>query len=250
MGRPAKDWSNQTVGNLLVLYREGTSADGHALWKCECQCDKKTIVYKTSNQLTKGSKFLSCGCLINEANKQARLNQYNKTLLNKRFGKLVVKECLGSNNKGALLWRCTCDCGNLNFVTTTHHLTSGNTKSCGCLSSVGELNIQNILINNQILFIKEKSFDDLHYNNDINSHPRFDFYLPELNRLIEFDGSQHYNQTNLNWEDQISLQDRQQRDQLKNQWAAAHNIPLVRIPYWEKDNITLEMLLGDKYLVG
>ena len=231
MGRPSKDWSNQTVGNLLVLYREGTSADGHALWKCECQCDKKTIVYKTSNQLTKGSKFLSCGCLINEANKQARLNQYNKTLLNKRFGKLVVKECLGSNNKGALLWRCTCDCGNLNFVTTTHHLTSGNTKSCGCLSSVGELNIQNILINNQILFIKEKSFDDLHYNNDINSHPRFDFYLPELNRLIEFDGSQHYNKTNLNWEEQISLQNRQQRDQLKNQWAAAHNIPLVRIPY-------------------
>ena len=178
MGRPAKDWSNQTVGNLLVLYREGTSADGHALWKCECQCDKKTIMYKTSNQLTKGSKFLSCGCLINEANKQARLNQHNKTLLNKRFGKLVVKECLGSNNKGALLWRCTCDCGNLNFVTTTHHLTSGNTKSCGCLSSVGELNIQNILINNQILFIKEKSFDDCRFP-DTNRLARFDFYVNE-----------------------------------------------------------------------
>ena len=40
------------------------------------------------------------------------------------------------------------------------------------------------------------------------------------------------------------------RDLFRNQWAAAHNIPLVRIPYWEKDNITLEMLLGDKYLMG
>ena len=42
----------------------------------------------------------------------------------------------------------------------------------------------------------------------------------------------------------------EQRDLFRNQWAAAHNIPLVRIPYWERDNITLEMLLGDKYLVG
>ena len=73
--------------------------------------------------------------------------------------------------------------------------------------------------------------------------------MPELNRLIEFDGSQHYNKTNLNWEEQIPLQDRQQRDQLKNEWAAAHNIPLVRIPYWERDNITLDMILGNKYLI-
>lgn len=35
----------------------------------------------------------------------------------------------------------------------------------------------------------------------------------------------------------------------KNEWAAAHNIPLVRIPYTERDNITLDMLLGDRFLV-
>ena len=35
----------------------------------------------------------------------------------------------------------------------------------------------------------------------------------------------------------------------KFEWAAAHNIPLVRIPYCERDNITLDMLLGDQYLV-
>ena len=40
----------------------------------------------------------------------------------------------------------------------------------------------------------------------------------------------------------------EQRDEEKNQWAKRHNIPLVRIPYYERDNITLEMLLGDEYL--
>lgn len=27
-----------------------------------------------------------------------------------------------------------------------------------------------------------------------------------------------------------------------------HNLPLVRIPYKERDNITLDLIMGDKYL--
>jgi len=41
------------------------------------------------------------------------------------------------------------------------------------------------------------------------------------------------------------LERRQERDQKKNDWAATNNIPLVRIPYWERDNITLEMIMGN-----
>lgn len=40
------------------------------------------------------------------------------------------------------------------------------------------------------------------------------------------------------------------RDNEKNEYALSHNIPLVRIPYWERDNITLDMLLGDQYLIS
>lgn len=245
IGRPAKDLTGQCFGNLIVIKRKGSTNDGHALWECECQCKDKKIVYKSSNQLRRGTP--SCGCLVSLLISEAAKKQYNN-LSEQRFGKLVAKEYIKINKPGAW-WRCECDCGNKNFITTAHHLTSGNTKSCGCLNSLGELIIQNILIDNQILFIKEKSFDDLHYDDNINSHPRFDFYLPELNRLIEFDGTQHSYQTNLNWEKNISLEERQQRDKIKNEWAAAHSIPLVRIPYWKRDNITLEMILGDEYLV-
>lgn len=38
-------------------------------------------------------------------------------------------------------------------------------------------------------------------------------------------------------------------DKIKNEYALSHNIPLVRIPYKERDHITLEMIMGDKYLV-
>ena len=39
------------------------------------------------------------------------------------------------------------------------------------------------------------------------------------------------------------------RDEEKNQYALSNNILLVRIPYTERDNITLETLLGNQYLV-
>ena len=31
-------------------------------------------------------------------------------------------------------------------------------------------------------------------------------------------------------------------------YAKENNIELIRIPYWERDNITLEMILGNQYL--
>ena len=42
-------------------------------------------------------------------------------------------------------WKCQCDCGNITSV-RTEHLSQGHIKSCGCLKSVGESNIANILI--------------------------------------------------------------------------------------------------------
>ena len=64
--------------------------------------------------------------------------------------------------------------------------------------------------------------------------------------MIEFDGEQHYKEVS-QW--RTSLETIKRRDKEKNEYALSHNIPLVRIPYWERDNITLDMIMGDKYLV-
>lgn len=77
---------------------------------------------------------------------------------------------------------------------------------------------------------------------------RYDFVILKNNtpiRLIEFDGEQHYKNI-ANWD---SLELQQKRDQIKNEYALSHNIPLVRIPYWERDNITLDMIMGEQYEV-
>ena len=75
-----------------------------------------------------------------------------------------------------------------------------------------------------------------------------DFYCPKLKLIIEIDGEQHFSSTG-GWNDENNLMLVKKRDKVKNEQALSHNIPLVRIPYWERDNITLEMIMGDKYLV-
>lgn len=67
-------------------------------------------------------------------------------------------------------------------------------------------------------------------------------------RLVEFDGPQHEKPYEY-FGGELHFQETQYNDNLKNEYARAHNIPLVRIPYKERDHITLEMIMGDKYLV-
>ena len=73
--------------------------------------------------------------------------------------------------------------------------------------------------------------------------------MPEYNRLIEFDGKQHFQECGGVWDKNDNLKQRQERDKIKNQYALDNNIDLIRIPYWERDNITIDYILGNKFLI-
>ena len=47
-----------------------------------------------------------------------------------------------------------------------------------------------------------------------------------------------------------NFQQRQEYDIIKNNYAKSHNIPLKRIPYWDFDQITLENIMSDKWLIN
>lgn len=49
-----------------------------------------------------------------------------------RFGRLTVSHRVGSNPRGAALWRCACDCGRAHTASGVE-LRKGNIRSCGCL---------------------------------------------------------------------------------------------------------------------
>lgn len=231
---------NQRFGRLVVI-KEEEHKNGNAQWLCQCDCGEQCI--RTTTSLHRDTMH-SCGCY----NKEQITLLNKKDLTGQKFGRLtVIKETDQRKSYGGIIWECQCDCGNFCYI-TTNSLTTGNTSSCGCItSSIGEDNIEQILKQNNILYIKQ-------YTNSELKLKRFDFAIIDTKdkvvRLIEFDGQQHYTDSSGIWNSKESLKDIQKRDQIKNQYALNHNIPLVRIPYWERDNITLDMIMGDKYLIG
>lgn len=87
-------------------------------WNCLCDCGNNIIV-KTVD-LNKGS-VKSCGCLIGENG------------VSYKPGDKINRLTTISYKKGGI-WICHCECGNIIEV-PTGALTSGNTKSCGCLKT-------------------------------------------------------------------------------------------------------------------
>lgn len=54
-----------------------------------------------------------------------------RALDGRRFGKLLVASDGGRDRRGAVLWRCLCDCGKTTLVRGSS-LVQGRTASCGC----------------------------------------------------------------------------------------------------------------------
>lgn len=111
-----------------------------------------------------------------------------------------------------------------------------------CRASRGELSILSYLSIHNIQCHREKSFDGL-INPITRARLWFDFYLPELNTLIEFDGKQHFlpvafdSDTSAETK-QANLAGTKYRDQIKNEYATNNNIKLIRIPYTQINHIS------------
>lgn len=237
---------------LFPVYVKGRSSK-RIYWLCRCDCGNYIVCRADCLQ---NQHIQSCGCMIVEGVYKKSQDIIDE-MIGERFGKLrVVKfvgyKKVGVNSVGRAMFMCECDCGNNNFVVSGFSLRTGKTLSCGCLTrSIGEENIENILKANNIHFKPEYIFLDL--RSDRDGYLRYDFAILDSNnspiRLIEFDGEQHFKPVNIfGGEEKFKI--RQENDALKNQYALSHNIPLVRIPYYLRDNITIQDLLEDKYLIS
>jgi hypothetical protein len=104
-----------------------------------------------------------------------------------------------------------------------------------CCESKGEAKVSKYLLENDISFTPQKTFRTLRDKRLLKP----DFYLENLNLLIEYDGEYHYKAIRGSTPEikQKNLEIQQRRDKIKTEWAKANNIPLLRIPYWDFDRI-------------
>jgi len=101
-----------------------------------------------------------------------------------------------------------------------------------CNTSKGEIKIAKFLKNNTLNFLSEYTFKNCKKNGIL----RFDFYLPDHNILIEFDGEQHYKPIKF-FGGEKEFKKLQERDKIKTEYCKKNNIKLIRIPYTEFNNI-------------
>lgn len=205
------------------------------MWKCKCSCGKETII---NGHSIRTGQILSCGCLRNEKVAKAIVVD----LINQRFGKLTVIEKTDKRGSdGSIIWKCRCDCGNECEV-NGNYLKNGDTKSCGCIKSKGELKILQLLKDNNIIFNQQKTFENCRFP-ETNRLAFFDFYI-DNKYIIEFDGEQHFKSGSENgWNNEENFKKTQERDKIKNQYCFDHNIPIIRIPYTHLNELCLEDLL-------
>ena len=106
-----------------------------------------------------------------------------------------------------------------------------------CNKSSTEQKIGEILQQYKINYIPQYSFVGCR---DQRVLP-FDYYLNDYNILIEYDGEQHYHPVNFGGISDAEANENfmitQRHDLIKTQYCDKNNIPLIRIPYWEKNNL-------------
>lgn len=239
-----EDLSNQRFGRLTALYPVEKGKYKY-YWHCKCDCGEEKDILTAS---LKNGSSQSCGCLRKDVTHKRSIID----LTGQKFGKLTVLRQIPSYEHNWVteqaVWECQCDCGSI-VKAAGADLRSGKMMSCGCLKSKGEAIIEQLLIENHIQYVKHKRFSDCLFHEKENERgAEFDFYIIHKNKkyLVEYDGIQHFqNRSEKGWNNYKNLISTQKHDKIKNQYCLINNIPLIRIPYFHLDQITIKDLLLD-----
>lgn len=137
-------------------------------------------------------------------------------------------------NSGSKL-KVRCPKGHEHEVTWGHF--NSGVRCPECNISKGEKAISLFLEENNIDYKFQKGFKDCKDKKVL----RFDFYLSKYNIAVEYDGIQHFEPVDFSGKNKKLAEERfkeqQIKDNIKTQYCLDNNIKLIRIPYWEFDNI-------------
>lgn len=133
--------------------------------------------------------------------------------------------------------KCRCRICNCEWFGYPANLLNQTAGCPSCNISIGERKLLNTLESIGISYIPQYTFDDLENKKKL----RFDAYDINNNILFEYQGEQHYYPVDWGnkgekWaKEEFELT--QSRDNLKREYCNVNNIPVIEIPYWERDNM-------------
>lgn len=205
--------------------------------KVKLYCSKHNIEWETTPQrLLKSNGCQKCG--LEKLSKQSFItrSEYINKLSIANPNLELLSEYNGMEKDVTV--RCK-KCGH-SFTTNAHSLIANGTSCRKCsFTYKGEDRIIEILNNMNIDYVHQYRFLDC---KDKRPLP-FDFYLPKFNTCIEFDGQQHFEPK---FGDK-SFQDTIKHDKIKDEYCKKNNINLIRIPYYNSNNI--ERIIKDNIMI-
>lgn len=198
---------------------------------------KVNIHFMCPNHIDKGVQKIKYNNLLNSNGRckycagRERTKEDLQNELNELHGLVTILEYTDY----ASPLKAKCNICNLEWETKGVNLTQGH-RCPNCAKSNFELEIAKILDKWGYSHI-----DEFWYKNCRNKNPLpFDFYLDDFNILIEADGEHHYKPIRRGSMTDDDAEDRLKQiifhDEIKTEYCKANNIPLIRIPYWERDH--------------
>ena len=188
-------------------------------------------------KIESSSHLSGCGCnkcsIENRTKKISNFINESNLIHNNKYDYSLTNYC-SSSDKISIICKTH---GEFHQMPDTHLRGSGCPK---CFKfSRGEEIIENYLINNNIKYQTQKTFDGCKYINKL----RFDFFIPINNTCIEFDGRQHSYPTSI-YGGQIALDKQIKRDNVKTKYCQQNKLNLIRISY--RDIKKINKILYDK----
>mgnify|MGYP003571244943 CR=1 FL=1 len=203
------------INKDVILLEKYNGMNNKVNVRCKI-CGKEYKV--TPNNLLKGNKCKNCLKIKRTYKKEEIENKLDKIS--------IIGEYKNTHTK--TLFECN-KCKHQWSALPSSILYGTGCPNC-CLSK-GEKYIKQFLEDKNIIFEQQKRFLDLFYKNYKNKLS-YDFYLPDYNLLIEYNGKQHYQPIN-RFGGEESFIEQQNRDKLKIQYAKDKNLNLLIIKYDE-----------------
>jgi very-short-patch-repair endonuclease len=120
------------------------------------------------------------------------------------------------------------------FQLPKYHLRGHGCSKCSNFSK-GELKLEKILNDMKISYIREHRFEKCISKK--GTKLPFDFYLPDYNICLEYDGRQHFEPVDI-FGGKLSFVNLKNNDKIRDNWCFENDIKLIRISYnKEKDDI-------------
>lgn len=199
-----------------------TRLEVHAIMKCGCpKCKRASSLFNSA--VCKSSEIASWrGDFIARAKE--------------RYGDRFDYSCVWyKNNKTRVHILCREHLRWFSVSPDTHLRGAGGCPDC--VQSVGESLVRHTLEQMGIKFIQQYFIPN--ENPELKRHHLvLDFYLPDMNVVIEYNGEQHYNDVkHFTLKEGYSFEDQVLRDETVRKYCFEHGLTLIEVPYTKIDCI-------------